>query len=56
VRGAAELGWSFVGRKLGNVLVGRDDHQLEYQLLATIPFDSTRKFPIVPSLLSEFLI
>lgn len=41
VRGAAELGWSFTGRKLGMVCVGRDDQQLQYQLLATIPFDST---------------
>jgi len=43
VKASSTLGWTFVGRSPGKVLVERDEKQYSYNLLATVPFDSTRK-------------
>uniref|UniRef100_A0A7S3NH53 Phospholipid-transporting ATPase n=1 Tax=Aureoumbra lagunensis TaxID=44058 RepID=A0A7S3NH53_9STRA len=49
VKGAAELGLSFIDRKAEKVIIqaaatgGDGGTNLEYEILATIPFDSTRK-------------
>jgi magnesium-transporting ATPase (P-type) len=43
VKASSTLGWTFIGRSPGKVLVERDDKQYSYNLLATVPFDSTRK-------------
>ena len=45
VKAAASLGWRFVGRELGRIVVERvpSGERLVYQLLATVPFDSNRK-------------
>jgi phospholipid-transporting ATPase len=43
VQGAFELGYKFVARKPRSVLIEVGDKQLEYELLAVLEFNSTRK-------------
>jgi len=43
VKASSTLGWSFVGRSPGKIIVEREEKQYTYNLLATVPFDSTRK-------------